>query len=539
MGSAHPPAADGTRHSRLALPAALLCAATFLLALGLYSRHSGMPYWWHGDEPGKVAQVTGERALNFKHPLLLMNATRGLSYLTGADRERQAAVRVGRFVSASFGALAVAALVALAWLQRGLAAAACAAPILLLSHALFDFSHFMKEDTALVFGVSLTLLAGSWLVRRPGPASAAGLGAACGLALSAKYVGAVVLLGALPILLLRLRGDARWSSLVAFGAGFVATLLVVNASVLLHFDSFRAGLAYETGHATTGGRKDFSGVWSLSYLTGLESQAVRPVRQLAIGWILYVIVSWRRRSLDERIVALFPVLFLALLQLSPIKAIRYLLPAVVVAHLLAGLAVVALADASGRLLPRLVAFTRSGAAAPSERARLAVRLAVAASLLLFLLVPEGRRIREHLDAFANDSRFALYAWVRDHVPWEHAIVQDRYAGLPDPVAGFTAEEQPELAPWVVTRHYALDYGSVDELRAKGFQWVAVCDRIYEPLFLTERGFGSEATRRSFETRRDRYAELFERGTLVFEAGDSSMSGVPVNPEIRLYRLAPR
>jgi hypothetical protein len=153
-----------------------------------------MPFYYHSDEPSKVEQVIGLRPLNFKHPLLLMNATRALAFASGVE-DRQAAVRAGRTVSAAFAAGTVTALAALAWLAGGLLAAACVAPLVLLSHGLFTFAHFMKEDTAVTFGFACVLLAASAFAQRPRAGTAAALGAACALALSGKYVGAVALLG--------------------------------------------------------------------------------------------------------------------------------------------------------------------------------------------------------------------------------------------------------------------------------------------------------------------------------------------------------
>jgi hypothetical protein len=501
---------------------ALLLAAAFAAAFALYTRHAAMPFYYHSDEPSKVEQVTGVRALNFKHPLLLMNATRALAHFTGADRERQAAVRAGRTVSAAFAAGTVVALAALGWLEGGLLAAACVALVVGLSHGLFTFAHFMKEDTAVAFGFACVLLAASAFARRPRPAEAAALGAACALAISGKYVGAVVLVGALPLVVVRMRALARpdlAAGLVAFGAGCLGTLAVVNVSVLLDFAAFRAGLAYETDHVATGGGRPFAGLLSASYLHGLTSQMVWPVRALALGFLAYVLGTWRRRSFGERALALFPLGYLLLLQASPIKAIRYLLPVVVLGHALAGLAVAALAERAGR-----------GSAAR--------RTAAVALLLALVAAAEGREVWRHLREFAGESRVALYAWVDRHVPPDALILQDRYAGLPDPSEGYSTPEQPYLRQVVLTRHYAVDHGSFDELRERGIDYVAVCERIYERFFTNKRRFGSEGARANFERRRVRYAELFERGRLVFEAGASDIPGAPVNPIVRLYRIAP-
>ena len=499
---------------------ALLLAASFLAAFALYTREAGMPFYYHSDEPSKVEQVIGLRPLNFKHPLLLMNATRALATASGAP-DRQAAVRAGRTVSAAFAAGTVTALAALAWLAGGLLAAACVAPVVLLSHGLFTFAHFMKEDTAVAFGFACVLLAASAFARRPLPGAAAALGAACALALSGKYVGAVALLAALPLLATKSReatGGLR-RNLPAFAGGLLGVLVLVNVSAILDPAGFRAGLAYETDHVTTGGGRPFAGVLSASYLLGFASQTTWPVRALALGFLGYVLATWRRRSFAERALALFPLLYLALLQGSQIKAIRYLLPAVVVAHALAGFGVATLA-------------ARLGGASPLRRA------AVAALLLAPVLAFQGREIALHLGEFAAESRIALYAWVRDHVPPESVIAQDRYAGLPDPSELYATPDQPYLPQLVLTRHYAVDQGTLEELRAQGVEYVAVCERITERFFAGKRRFGSEDARARFERRRARYAELFEEGTLVFEAGSSRIAGAPVNPVVRLYRIVP-
>jgi len=505
-----------------ALAGGLLLVAAFAAALFLYTRHAGMPFYYHSDEPSKVEQVTGERPLNFKHPLLLMNATRLLARATGADAERQDAARAGRFVAALFGALAVALLAALAWLERGLLAAACVAVVVGLSHALFTFSHFMKEDSALVFGLSAALLGGSWLLHRRTNGAAALFGAGCGLALSAKYAGAVVLAGALllPIAFGR-RALARGAA--AFAGGLAACLLVVNGSALLDPAAFRAGVAYEATHVATGGGRPFAGVASPAYAHALRAQVAPPVLALGLGALALGLATWRRRSASERALLLFPLAYFAVLQLSPIKATRYLLPVVVALHALAG---VAIAGTAGWAAAR----------APSPRARPGARAALALALLSAVAAAEARALRVHLGEFAAESRSALYAWVRAHVPPESAILQDRYAGLSDPVLRYKTPSQPYLDAWVITRHYAVDYGSVDDMRAAGVEYVAVCERAYGRFFGPARRFGSDETRARFERRRARYAELFARGELVFEAGRSLVTGVAVNPVVRVYRL---
>jgi hypothetical protein len=283
----------------------------------------------------------------------------------------------------------------------------------------------------------------------------------------------------------------------------------VNVSVLLDLASFRAGLAYETDHVATGGGRPFAGILSLAYWYGLVAQTTWPVRILSIGWLAWVLATWRERSFGERALALFPIAYFALLQVSPIKAIRYLLPVVVALYAMSGFAIATIA----------------------RRRRLA-----AAALLAVALAAGLHQVRLHLQEFASESRTALYTWVRSEVPPESEILQDRYAGLPDPSEGYATPEQPYLPQLIVTKHYAVDYGTYDELVARGIEYVAVCDRITHRFFTNTRRFGSEETRLKFERRRDRYAEIFARGELVFEAGTSRIPGAPVNPIVRVYRI---
>jgi hypothetical protein len=270
---------------------------------------------------------------------------------------------------------------------------------------------------------------------------------------SAKYAGAIALAGAPPLLWLALRGAPRpgpLRGLAAFAGGFVACLLVVNASALLDPAAFRDGVAYEAHHVTTGGGRPFAGALSRAYAHSLVTQATWPVLVLGLGGLGFARAGWRTL---ERTLLLFPIVCFAMLQLSPIKATRYLLPVVVAVHAFAGVAVAGLA---GTLADRVPAL-----AAPGRRAALTLALLAAVAL------PAARAVALHQREFASESRSALYAFVRDQVPAESAILQDRYAGLSDPILGYKTPEQPTLQTWVLTRHYAVDYGSVDDMVAAG------------------------------------------------------------------------
>jgi len=503
---------------RATLLIALLCAACFAGGLTLYTRANTIPYYYHSDEPSKVNQVTGARALNFKHPLLLMNSTRAVAWAIDVGPNKQRAAMAGRWVSATFGALIVAGLALLAWRQSGALAALCVAPIVLWSHSLFTFSHFMKEDTALVLGIVATLLAASEFLRRPSPGLAALLGAACGLAISGKYIGAIVLVPMILLVVWRMgrTGPAvATRALVFFALGLALVVALVNVTVFFEFDRFRSGLAYETDHARTGGGKPFASLLSPTYLFGLASQSTWPIRILAPAYVGWVLLTFRSRRADELLVALFPVAYLALLQSSPIKAIRYLLPVVVLAHYLAGLAI---AVGVERIVP---ARWRAG---------------IAALALALILTPQVLRVREHIAEFEGDSRLELYEWVRKTIPEDSRILQDRYAGLPDRRWGYFTDANALLPQPITTLHFAPEFGDVAKMRSEGIEFVAVCGRAFSRFFEEDVKFGSDESRDRFEQMRTGYSELFDEVALVFEAGGPRIAGAPVNPIVRVYAL---
>ena len=161
-------------------------------------------------------------------------------------------VEVGRWVSAGFSAVAVTALSLLAFCWRGWIAGIATGAALMLHHQVFELSHYMKEDTALLMGVAVTFLAAFLFWRRPDAWRAAMLGAAVAMAISGKYIGAFMLPAALPLLWLAPGGG--WRRLVSFTAALVAVLVVVNLPLLLNFDAFEKSLGREMNLVVHGQR---------------------------------------------------------------------------------------------------------------------------------------------------------------------------------------------------------------------------------------------------------------------------------------------
>ena len=168
-----------------------LAAVFFLAGVLLYNRNNDFPCFYHPDEPAKAQQLIKGR-FNFHHPLLLLQATRVATWISHPRLTPQPVTETGRMVSAIFAAGAVACFVLLAAHLYGTLAAACVGALLLANSQLYELAHYLKEDTALAFGIAAFFLALTRCWLRPSMARFAVLGAAGALALSGKYAGALV-----------------------------------------------------------------------------------------------------------------------------------------------------------------------------------------------------------------------------------------------------------------------------------------------------------------------------------------------------------
>ncbi len=491
---------------------AALCLVAFALTVWLSTRHNTFPFYYHPDEPGKTRQLLGGER-NYRHPLLMLDTTQLVLDFLSDDPTRQEAVVVGRWVSAAFAGLAVVCLVALGYQQVGWFGAVAVALLTALCPPLIDHAHYLKEDTALMAGVATALLAADLYARAPSRGLAILLGAACGVALSAKYTGVAMLVAAIR------GGSVPRRAFLWVLAGCAATTGAINLRAMSELSALWQGFAYEGHHTFTGGSfRATQPVWSDKYWELISGAALNPVlRALAVGFIGYVAVTWRQRSAGERLMALFPIGFLLFMQLFPLKAARYLLPVLVSASALAALAI-----------------ARLSAGAPWRRV-------LAVALLVFVAAWEGWAVHTHLSRFEHDSREQLRAYVAGQLPATATIAQDRYGGLPDVSIGHLVETDPRLTQQVrgVRSGDVFKLGTVAELRAAGVTHVVVSDRHMGQYRNAIASYPSSQVEARYARGRAFLDDLQRDGTLVWSApGSWDSPGVPVDPELKLYALAP-
>jgi hypothetical protein len=303
------------------------CCAAGALAVAsalAYDAIPDLPLAPQSDEPKKAHFVlTGGQ--DFLQPLLLVQTVR-LANLFARRTDLAAVVGLGRTAAAVFGGLTALATIVLARrvVGRGLALAAglvAAVTPLVALHA-----QLLKEDIFIAPWLLFALAALDRLHEKVELRRAAMFGVMVGLAVSAKYVGVVLLPFAclLPLIAspaaVTLRGYyvlLAWSAAAA-----IAVFALVNAPAFLTPDIFLHGLGTEIAHAATkhiivwqGWYSHFLFHWTTSLWPGLGPALVIA----GLAGALLVAIDWRSSPPAIRLVLVFTALWYLMHELSPMK----------------------------------------------------------------------------------------------------------------------------------------------------------------------------------------------------------------------------
>jgi hypothetical protein len=485
-----------------------LAAIFFVAGVWLFNRHNDFPCFYHPDEPKKARQLITGR-FNFKHPLLLLQTTRVASWISHRPLTPQSVTETGRMVSAIFTAAAVACFVLLAAHMYGTLAAACVGALLLANSQLYELAHYMKEDTALAFGIAAFFLALTRCRLRPSMARFAVLGAAGALALSGKYAGALVVpLAFVPVFGLR---EERRRKALALSAAFVVVLLFVNFPIFTSLGSFLGSLGREVDF-TVHGEAGLSRSVPHGVYTAVFCGATNPAIWILLG-VYYVrfFKFFRRIHPAEWMLALFPILYVLILSFLPKTNHRYFLPDTLIFCTLAAFG--------------LFCFTLGGSARLTRAAQVAGFLA-AFGISVAHLIPYDF-------AFRVDGRQQLLAFIRQKVSPDATIAQDRRVGLPSRADPRHVDSPDLLEQKIVGGHFAADVGSIDDLRARGIRYVAVSKDEYGRFFLRNHK-PTKSVQANYDRQKKFYERLFREGQLLWECKAGLL---PIlQPQIRLYYL---
>ena len=431
-------------------------AALFASCLFVSTQHNTFPYYCHHDEPSKLEQIF-TRDFNFNHPQLLLLTTDLVRRARGQSDGYQQVVMSGRWVSATFAAGSAVLLALLGWRAFGLLGAWCVGLTVAVCPILGLTAHFLKEDTALLLGVSAFLLALTLWHERLTSRRLIWLGLACGLAASAKYIGVLCVPPAIALVLVNPARTQEISGRRRLALLLLPAMLLfvaINYPLFGHWGSFIEGVNGGAALFAQGRRPadlpNFLVVERLGLLSG-------QVRLLAGVAVLTLVAGFRRTCMAGWALVGTGLLFTGVLLLSPLGVpSRYLLVPAVSLHALAGLGIAMLVELAGR--HRGIRIRRT--------ARLAG--AVAAVGLVWVAGPVYRSMA--IDAFDQaDARAELITWANATLGHDTELAASGWIRLPgvdgrepaDPGIRF------ERDPITVTNGEEIDPNALDELRRQG------------------------------------------------------------------------
>jgi hypothetical protein len=516
-----PPVAARTHRYPRRLAAFTLIAAAFTASLFLNTRHITFPYGFHPDEPDKSGQILSERGYrNFRHPQLMLEVTQRIYDLGRTPRDVQDVTVLGRRVSAVFAALGVAAICLTGYLTGGLSGAFLLGLSTLFCSSLIVYAHYFKEDAALAMGLCLVLLAIRCLTmaRSRSAISAAVffLAWACAIAASAKYIGTVFLLAGAPIVMIAPATHWRYriTRLAMFLLTFAFFTAAINYRVWIDPSDFENGFGYEANHVVTSHFGIALNCPNSYYLANLPVEVGWPIVILAAAAIPMLCITWRRRSAWDITAILIALGFLLVLSLSSIPNTRYLLPIVVMLHVMAALLA----------LWSIELFSR-----PAWR--FTVGFAFAA-IITFIGLP---RCISVVHQFGDDSRDRLRAWIIANLPPNSIVVGDFYTGLVAHTRGMHGQDTIGNNITVREAFAATRFGPLASLPQKGISYVAVADPAYERYFQPQL-HPTDDFQQQYDENRQWYEDLFANHKPIWEFTPEMNLHSSTNPAIRLYRI---
>jgi MFS family permease len=411
------------------------------------------PAMWHPDEPRKVHDIlTGENYFN--HPLLLLRSTKLVLALTGPHPNPEEVAIAGRQVSAISAALSVLMLALAAARLNGYLASLLVAVLVGSCPLLFGLAHYMKEDCILLFGLCLFFFTAVLFDERANTLRLLGMSISAGLAASTKYIGIITVPIALGLVLWKWRHE-RTLAPIGFVVCFCAALITffTIGVPITAFSGLRSGVSYEIMHVTT---SHFNFVWAASspiYLVNLVKLSSPIIIVSYILWLFILYGNRGRVSAAQTIIALFPIVFLVLLQIASVKIIRYELPTVMLIGFGAACALANLATSA------------------NSRIGLFALLAVAGALTINLA-----GIYRSWQAIVHDTRAEMAHWIEEHLAKDAVIAQEGWPAI-EQGQHSTNPDLGLVSPRVVERGLP-SYGSLDAARQAGVTHILLQQAVF-------------------------------------------------------------
>jgi len=429
----------------------LLSLATFLF----YTWHNDFLFFYHTDEPGKVTQVmSGER--KFNHPLLLLTGAELIARARGGLDSAQVVVTSGRIVSAAAAAIAVGLLTVLGIQLFGPALGFLLGVVVATNPLLFELGHYMKEDCCLIVGVSAVFAALAAYERRPSNLTAALLGAACGLAISGKYIGSLTLLVAVPAVFFLGQPREYLSNIGKLGillAAAAVAFLVLDYQAIMNFSFLGSGVGKELSYMDKHAAGRF---FQNQIFKSIPEVASLPLMIFAGLGFLAVLRKHRETPRTLWAVLAFAVVYLFCIHFTPLARERYLLPVVIVMGI----------------------FSMAGLRAICQLPRVPGRIAGGVCAVA-LLVPNVISTARLADELKTDSRKEIALWIAQNIPMTAVFAVDDRSHFRE---YWAFEKTPRKLPVVLhTNQEDITLESPAEFRKQGVTHVLVTEDTYQAI----------------------------------------------------------
>jgi hypothetical protein len=322
--------------------------------------------------------------------------------------DKTAFVYTGRLITACFGAATVAALYAVVHRVAGRWPAALAGFLLAVNALHVSMSQMIAVDVPLAFFAVATLGVALSIPESPTRRRHVAAGALAGLAASAKYTGALLVVPVMAAHLIARRGRAgtepRWTDAALVIVSALVAFVLTSPFVALDLPAFLAHFSVERYHMQAGHFGLESGSSWGTYLRWLGGGALGwPTILLACGGLVHQALI--RRWPWAVVLASFVVPYLLLVGSWAMRAERYLVPVVPV--------LIALAVA---MLPVLIPSGWK----PRARSALGALIAVVLTAPLVAALPS------HVSRDQSDTRSQAREWIEKNIPAGSFIVTEAY-----------------------------------------------------------------------------------------------------------------
>jgi Dolichyl-phosphate-mannose-protein mannosyltransferase len=491
--------------------------AVFVAGLLWFTHGNGFPPFYHPEEEIRAIQlINGDWDLH--HPLLSAVTTKLMKTVFHVPDDLRAIVRLGRTVSAFFAVGSIICLSLAVYFLGNSVVAGLLSFLLLCQHQFFDLAHTMSENSSLMFGASLTLLAIVLLEQKATVFRALFLGFSVAMAVSAKYIGALLFIPALVAVLRNGGREFRVNRVAEFTLAFLFTILVINFYAVTELPSTALAVLQDLGSAFASTPDGFKNLVQGTYWLALWHNTTPAI------WVMLAVSLWalwiRRRNLrmSEILLLLIPLIYFLLLLFAPSGDLRFL-PVIGFTYAFAVAGVAWMAD--------LIATAREEVRGWLLPALFAVCLA--ACFFEFL------RGYPYYAAFTWDERLEMLAWMDGNLRPGSKVIADPSVLLRKLLVETKQRYRFDLLMDGFPKGKA-DQSRLEQIVAEGADYVVISASDYQASFS---GAASVAmvNDESLHAAKQFYSELFKNGTLIWSR---NRGPVPyLQPGLEIYHISKR